>query len=184
MIRPLQHSIYWFLKATVLGAVWAGLFRINAALFKEFAVSDHASWIFLPAALRVLMPLVFRSSGVGGLILGSLFITPPLPGNVVAPLLFAIASGLAPVIGIAICQRIFRLAPDLAGLSAVHLSGLSILCALSNSLCVNFVLFLTHQPSRGALNAVTVFVGDVTGTAMVIYAIAGLLTWTAKMRAS
>lgn len=165
----------WLLRATLLGAVWAILFRFNAHVFKSFALSDHASWIFLPAALRVLMPLVYRSSGVFGLILGSLMITPPTAQNYVAPLLFAVASGLAPVVGIAICNRIFKLPDDLTGLGAVHLAALSLLCGASNSFFVHLCLLLTDAPHRSALSVATIFFGDVAGTAIVLYALSATL---------
>ncbi|MFM7029312.1 MAG: hypothetical protein ACKOXK_11650 [Chakrabartia sp.] len=170
------------MKAIALGVVWAALFRFNAAAFAAFAISDHASWIFLPAALRVLFPLVFRGSGVFGLVLGSLLIVPPSAQALVAPILFALGSGLAPVIGIAICQNIFKLPPDLSGLSATHLAALSLTCGAANSLIVNLCVLLTGGPTHGAIHAVTVFVGDVAGTAIVLYAIAGLLSLIAHVR--
>ena len=148
MIRSFEGALRWLFKAALLGAAWAVLFRFNASVFEDFAISDHANWIFLPAGLRVLMPLVFRSSGVAGLVLGSLLITPPTPDNLMAPLLFALASGLAPVVGIAICNHIFRLPPDLSGLGPIHLLALSLLCGASNSFFVNLCLLLTGSASR------------------------------------
>lgn len=175
MIQSCDEAVRWLLKATLLGAIWAILFHFNAYVFKSFALSDHASWIFLPASLRVLMPLVYRSCGIAGLVLGSLLVTPPTSDHVVAPLLFAVASGLAPVVGIAICKRIFQLPADLAGLAPVHLAALSLLCGASNSLFVHLCLLLTDAPHRSALSVATIFVGDVAGTAIVLYGLSAVL---------
>ena len=55
----------------VVTGLWIGLFALNGWLFDRLAFSEQVSWIFLPAALRMIAVLLAGWVGALGIFLGS-----------------------------------------------------------------------------------------------------------------
>ena len=155
----------------LVAGAWVVLYILNDWLFDHAAISLYASWVFLPAALRMLAVLLFGWTGVLGLFIGS-FITGYYthefdnPGMVIV---LAGLSALAPMVAYLVCARLFGIRADLQGLSAKHLVVLSIVVALVGS-----VLHNLHFSAIGATDAfsdtfIAMFVGDLIGTFVVLY---------------
>jgi hypothetical protein len=147
----------------VVAGVWVCLYVLNDWLFSQVAISVYASWIFLPAALRMLAVLLCGWVGVAGLFIGSLMTA------------FAGLSALAPMMAYLLCIRWFNWQSDLRGLSATQLVVLSLLVALIGASMHNL-----HLIGIGAIDSfgptfVTMFVGDMAGTFIVLYAAKFLL---------
>lgn len=147
--------------------VWLGAFRLNAAMFESFAYSQLANWVFLPAAIRILSVLLLGYTGALGLMLGAyLTLTDSTP--LVHNIILAISSGLAPLAALWLCRRFFPIAADLAGLRASHVLILSLANAAANSLILNSYLASIGHLRGHMLQVMTIFVGDVVGTALVL----------------
>ena len=154
--------------------LWAGAFRLNAAMFNAFEYSQLANWIFLPAAIRILSVLLLGYTGALGLMLGAyltLLPSAPLLHNI----FLAISSGLAPLAALWVCRRLFPIAPDLAGLRAWHVLMLSLANAAANSIILNSYLASVGRLQGQWVQIMTVFVGDVLGTALVLLLLSTLI---------
>ena len=154
--------------------IWLGAFRLNELMFTALAYSQVANWIFLPAAIRILSVLLLGYTGAIGLMLGAyLTLAPELSAE--HSLFLAISSGLAPLAALWLCRRLFTIAPDLAGLRPWHVVILSLANAAANSIILNSYLASVGQLRGHIVQVMTIFVGDVLGTALVLLLLSTLL---------
>lgn len=159
-------------QLTLIAGCWIFLYILNDWLFDHVAISQYASWIFLPAALRMLAVMLCGWVGVLGLFIGS-FVTGYYTHDFTDPAMVIVLAGLsalAPMIAFIACARIFGLRADLQGLSAFQLIALSVSVALVGSVMHNI-----HFAMIGATHAfghtfMTMFVGDLIGTFIMLYA--------------
>lgn len=156
----------------LIAGCWVFLYILNDWLFDNVAVSQYASWIFLPAALRMLAVLLCGWTGVLGLFIGS-FITGYYthafadPGMVIV---LAGLSALAPMVAYIVCAKLFDLRADLRGLSASQLITLSVAVALVGSLLHNAHFMMIGATHTFGHTFMTMFVGDLIGTFIMLYA--------------
>ena len=149
---------------------WYGLFHFNQWLFVSFSVSDQVSWIFLPAAIRMLAVVLFGWAGVFGLLLGSLF-TNPLFDEVspVAALTVSFLSALGPWMAFRACTHWLHLPEDLTGLQPRHLLILSAVGAFFTSVPHCLFYYVSGISPRLFADLITMFTGDLIGTLVVLY---------------
>jgi hypothetical protein len=151
------------------------LFELNGALFSAAVVTDNVSWIFLPAAIRMLAVMLFEWAGVVGLALGGVTVSliHMNPGPMEA-LIQSSVSAIAPMLAYIACRRWLGLPRELGGLNAGHLFVFSVAGGLSNSVLVQAYLFLSERPGAQLIDVIPMFIGDVVGTLIVLY-LAGLV---------
>lgn len=162
---------------------WSALFTFNMAVFSQFNHSTYASWLFLPAALRVLAVLLFEEEAVIGLMLGAYLTLPHDPSSSLAhELLISIFSGLAPAIAIWFCRRSFPITPSLTGLRGIHIVTVSVVSAGANSVLLNLCMAIFGRLNDDIRQIAAVFVGDLTGTAIVLFVLSSVLAlmWKRK----
>jgi hypothetical protein len=166
-----------------LAFAWCGLVAANTAIFQQFIVTPYASLIYLPAALRVIFPLVFHNAGYWGIILGSFCVTQgKVDDGTLDAALLAISSGLAPYIGISIFKTLFQIRPDLVDLKPLHLLALALLCAVSNALLLDMYFSMSGRLMQPLNNLLTVLIGDILGTAIVLCLASFILTFFISRR--
>lgn len=164
----LKASFVWVIECAVLVLIWCVLYVANAALFSAYEMNSYANLIFLPAALRVIYPLVFGSSGVMALILGSYFAFPHTAEiSLLDAVSLAILSGIAPLLGIYVFKFLFNIRPDLADLRPQYLFILALLCAGSNAIVLKLYLLISGDLVHPFRQIATIFIGDFLG--MIIF---------------
>lgn len=183
MTTSIKSGLGWVALAGSLALMWYGFAAANAAIFEQLALTPNATLIYVPAALRVIFPIVFGSAGVAGIIFGSFLVFPgeatdgPLDATIQA-----ILSGLAPLIGLSIFKMLFSTRPDLADLKTVHLVSLALLCAGSNAMVIDLYLIISGHLMQPLAHILTIFIGDVLGTMIVLYIVAFGLTFFISRR--
>lgn len=166
---------------------WMVVFDLNTWLFSQAALTDRASWIFLPAALRIIFILLFQGRGAVGLIFGAYLTLPHTnPNDFSYEILLAVSSGLAPLAAVVFCQRFFTVHSELEGLNGWHIIVLSIASATANAIILN-TLFAMIGRQVASLEAIAaVFAGDVLGAAIVIatisFSLSGILALLRRAR--
>lgn len=169
-------SITQLLCVALSAVLYYSFFRLNAYAFHAFQVHSGASWIFLPAGLRLLCTLLFGGEGAIGLLLASGLLVlvdfPPMEPLtlMVAPLLSAGAPYL-----------VYRLAlrsgmpASLTKLTPLKLAQLGILYAFASA-GLHSIWFSLRGVHPDLLSGfVTMFTGDLVGTLIMLYAIKMLL---------
>jgi hypothetical protein len=189
MTAKFKDVLGWVLLVIGLGLAWYGLASANDYVFQTLALNPNAHLIYLPAALRIIYPLVFREAGVFAIIIGSYFVVQDrvndglrLSDGLLEIVSLSVMSGLAPLIGIAIFKMLFTTKPDLADLKTVHFFALGSLCAASNAVLHNLYYTLSGHAVLPLKLASTIFIGDVAGTVIVLSMLSFALTFFISRR--
>lgn len=189
MTAKFKDVLGWVLLVIGLGLAWYGLASANDYVFQQLALNPNAHLIYLPAALRIIYPLVFREAGVLAIIIGSYFVVQDrvndglrLNDGSVDIVSLAVMSGLAPLIGIGVFKMLSTTKPDLADLKTVHFFALGSLCAASNAVLHNLYYALSGLPVQPLELASTIFIGDVAGTVIVLSLLSFALTFFISRR--
>ena len=183
MTAKFKNVLGWVLLVIGLGLAWYGLASANDYVFQHLALNPNAHLIYLPAALRIIYPLVFREAGVFGIIIGSYFVVQDRVNDGLIDIVsLSVMSGLAPLIGIAVFKMLFTTKPDLADLKTVHFFALGSLCASSNALLHNLYYTLSGHAVLPLELASTIFIGDVAGTVIVLSLLSFALTFFISRR--
>lgn len=158
------------------GALLAGLgyvffYELNAWLFSQVQVTENVSWVFLPAAIRMLAVLLFEWAGVAGLFLGSIAVILGLfTEQPVHALTLATLSSVPSLVTARVVQRSLGITANLGGMTGRHLLVFGLAGGLVNSL-VHTLYFAGREGSLEPFHGfVPMFVGDSIGTLIVLYA--------------
>lgn len=168
---------------TIVAIVWSVAFLLNEALFNAFKLTQLANWIFVPAAVRLLAILLFGRTGALGLVVGAYIVLQTISD---APwpydLVLALTSGAAPLLALALCRRFLVIPPDLAGLRPLDIIILSIASAGCNALFLTVFQYVTAAELQILHHFRIIFVGDMVGTALVMFLLSAILTFALPKR--
>jgi hypothetical protein len=157
-----------FVLGVALG--WFVLFHLNTWLFSRIHLTGFISWIFLPAAIRMLAVMVGGWLGALGLFLGAILTNLSLlkyePFNIV---ILAGLSTLGPLVAFNLCTRLLKLPQDLAGLQYSQLLVFALAGAIFNTIPHNLYFYFTGLSPDAWSGIVPMFVGDLSGTLIVLY---------------
>lgn len=150
---------------------------INEWLFSRLEFTSGISWVFLPAGIRLLATLVCGNAGALGLLIAGILLnffhfhfSDPLRSIV-----GAFCGSAGPWLVYLFAARAYGLNASLANLTPKRLLLLILLCS-SASPAFHNLWFAFHGGSANILHSYLVmFIGDLTGTLIVIYTIKGLL---------
>ncbi|MEY2619840.1 MAG: hypothetical protein RL522_2842 [Pseudomonadota bacterium] len=161
----------------VVALTYILFFKLNDWAFSVAKVSNHISWVFLPAAIRMLAVMLLGWAGVAGLYLGSLTqLGDLLATDPVSALVVAAVSSVPCLVAARLVQRALRVAPDLAGMTGRHL----VIFGLAGGLASSGAHTLYFVWAAGSLDPLAgflpMFVGDTLGTLIVLYVAALALT--------
>jgi hypothetical protein len=168
----------WVLPVGGVALTWVALFELNAYWFEFLAVSPYVGWVFLPAALRVLAVLLFKTRGVLGLFLGALITNASLWGaEWWDALALSAVSALSPALALWLGVRWLDLMPTLDGLKGWQLLALSALAAVSNSVLHGLLFYVIEHEMPWHNAIVSMTVGDFAGTLIVLYSAYFVMRW-------
>lgn len=163
------------LSIAASAALYFGFYHLNLWLFSGLQLHAGATWVFLPAGLRLMCTLVFGGEGALGVLLGSLAIVwlgfplDPLTGVVMA-----FVSAGAPYLAYR-AALMAGMPATLQRLSPASLGVLGLLYAFANSTLHSVWYTLRGVSSSFLHNWITMFVGDLLGTLIMVYVLKMLL---------
>lgn len=165
----------WFhLKVTFGILVGYTLFvALNAYLAGHGRFSGGVVLVYLPAGLRLLLTLVFGWTAFAGLLLSSVAAIYffHFPFELERALVGGVLTVVAPYIAYLSAQRLFGIEPSLRSLDARKLLFCVLLYALVNALLLG--LWVDHVMGLGQPASIVrkVFVADLLGAIVIIYAL-------------
>lgn len=170
--------------AAGIAIVYWLLYQLNDWLFTNFEVSKSISWIFLPAAIRVIAVLLFGWEGVAGLLFGSIVMAFPWHGDASVNSCFvSVLSSISPMLAVTSGAYLMKTKPDLHGLGAKQLFVFALLGALFNSALQNMYFQLSGTAQSWLAGLVPMFVGDFIGTMIVLYCVSMLIRYSLRRAA-
>lgn len=167
------RAVEWVFSLLIIGSVaivWIALFQLNSLFFASIGVSQYISWIFLPAAIRMLSVMLFEWVGAIGLFIGAVVTSDPLlSDNLTNSILLASLSALGPVVAVTLCTRWLRIPANLAGLSPRQLSLFALIGAVCNVIPHNLYFYFSDRMQNPLDGILPMFIGDLLGTIIILY---------------
>jgi hypothetical protein len=156
-------------SAAAVALLWVLLFRLNRWAFSSVDVTIFISWIFLPAAIRMLAVMACDWAGALGLFAGALFTnqTDPAAG-LTDELVLAFLSASGPLVAFWFCTRLLSLPSNLTGLTARQLLVFATMGAVFNAVPHNIYFYLSDRMASPIEGLVPMFFGDLLGTVVVL----------------
>lgn len=156
-------------------AYWS-LYYLNQWVFASLEFTARVSWIFLPAAIRMISVLLFGWRGVAGLLIGTLATCIPVFGVASADTyVFPALSSICPMLAMSLGVYLMKVKADLCGLTAKQLFAFALLGAVFNSVSHNLYFQFSRTAQSWLTGLIPMFVGDLAGTLIVLYVVAAVL---------
>jgi len=149
-------------------------------LFKRWEYAHGIGWIFLPAGARLLCTLLFGNAGTLGLLIASWIMCFffYFPDDFIRSVMGGIFSAFGPYIAFLIIKKSYGLRSSLINLNTKYL----LFCILANAIAsplLHHVWFYMHDQNTEHIfqSFIAMFVGDLIGTLVVVYALKAVLAW-------
>lgn len=176
------RSIFNPIVILISALLYALSFGINTYFLDYFSHSLGVSWVFLPAGLRLLLTLLFASSGAIGIAISSILISIFFYfDGLLLGISAGIVSGLAPFVARYLAFKDMGLTSNLETLNGSKLLNCILIYSLISSL-LHQALFTALDPNNSFFdNLGVMIIGDLLGTIIVIY-VAKLIIFQIKKR--
>lgn len=169
-------------EAAVLSGVSAvmfvAFFHLNALVFGALEHSEGVNWVFLPAGFRILLVLGMGWPGCVGILLGNLYLDLEhlQHGHGLLTTLTATVSGFTPWLVMKGMKHWKFLNAGLQNLTHQQLLNFTLIYAAANALLHQLLwLFMNEHEHQLLVEIWPMFVGDVLGALIMLYAFKGLL---------
>lgn len=156
---------------------FTAMLAANEWLFTRLEFVPGINWIYLPAGMRLLCVLLFGNAGALGLLLISWLVCffYFFPDDYLRSFMGGILAAAAPWIANRIAQQAFGLQASLSNLSPARLLTCIVVYSIASPL-LHHIWFAAHGGTGDLLHGFLVmFIGDLNGTLIVVYAMKGLL---------
>lgn len=179
--HPLRHLL---LQVLATMALFAAMLALNSWLFLRLEFAPGINWIYLPAGMRLLCTLLFAEAGALGLLLVSWLVSFLyfFPGQFERAFMGGILAALAPYLVYRGARDFYGLDGTLRNLTTARLLVLALACSLASPL-LHHLWFALRGQEDVLPGFLAMFVGDLSGTLIVLYGIKGLLTLLPDRRA-
>jgi hypothetical protein len=161
--------------ATVI--MFASTLVLNEWLFLKLEFMPGINWVYLPAGMRLVCTLLFAEAGAVGLLVISWLVSflHFFPNDFSRAFMGGILATVAPYLVYKLAQQVFGLRASLTNLTPRRL----LICIVAYSVAsplLHHVWFFLHGDRVNLIRGfIVMFVGDLTGTLIVIYTMKGLL---------
>lgn len=166
-----RASIHTFAaEAALVATAWIVLYALNGWMFANLEVTEHVSWIFIPAALRMFSVMVLNWSAVMGLFVGAMITNNPVLGeNMIHALIGSTLTALGPYAATHLTIKLLSTANNFQGISPKQLYIFGITGSLCNVVphCIWF--WIDGAASPWPTQFTPMFMGDMIGTTIILY---------------
>ncbi|MCY1269224.1 hypothetical protein D9M68_101830 [compost metagenome] len=158
---------------------------LNEWLFLKLEFVPGINWVYLPAGMRLLCTLLFGGAGAVGLLIISWLVSflHFFPNDFSRAFMGGILATVAPYLVYKLSQRVFGLKASLSNLTPKRLLICVVAYSLASPLLHHIWFFLHGDRVNLVQGFIVMFVGDLTGTLIVIYTMKGTLALLSRRRA-
>lgn len=173
-IPPFRMNLYLVAGTVALHGL---MMLLNEAFFMKAEFLQGIGWIYLPAGTRLLCTLLFGQAGAVGLLIAGWLACYCyyFPGDPLRSTAGAIAGAAGPYLVYLIAQRKLGLRASLTNLTPGRLLWCAAGCPLASPL-LHHAWFALQGGEHLLSGFAVMFIGDLAGTLLVVYAAKGLLT--------
>lgn len=162
----------------ISAVLFVGFFRLNDEVFSWLEHSQGVNWIFLPAGFRVLLVLGMGWPGCVGIFLGNAYLDLEnfQRGHWALTALTALVSGFTPWLVLQFMKRRRMLEANLQNLTHQQLLNFTLIYAAANAVLHQLLWALIPVHNHQLMLEIwPMFVGDVIGALIMLYAFKGLV---------
>jgi hypothetical protein len=163
----------------VLGTIglFLAMLEVNDWLFRRFEFVAGINFVYLPAGMRLLCTLLFAEAGAVGLLLVSWLVSFLwfFPGQFERPFIGGILATAAPYLVYRWAYLRYGLQSSLASLTPGRLMVLIVAFSVASPL-LHHVYFAMRGQQDLVRSFAAMFIGDLTGTLIVIYTMKAMLS--------
>lgn len=164
-----KNSKQLVIEVAIVSVLWVVLFEANKFLLNSLEYSHYISWIFLPAALRIVSVLVLGSPGAIGLFIGALITNHGLlPIDLVDAITLSTLSALCPLIALVVAKPILKIKDDLSGFKPDQLYGLAIIGSLLSCVPHHIYFWASGKVPSPFEGFAPMLVGDILGATIAL----------------
>lgn len=171
----------WLAMVLATMVLFVAMLAVNEWLFRRFEFVPGINWVYLPAGIRLLSTLLFGEAGAIGLLLVSWLVSFYwfFPDDGLRAFMGGILATLAPYAVYRFARHAWGLQASLANLTPRRLLVLVVAYSLASPLLHHLWFALQGQDDllRGFF---VMFVGDLVGTLLVMYAVKLALSLAAR----
>ena len=173
-LASLRLQVAYVLATMVM---FAALLALNEWLFARLEFLPGINWVYLPAGMRLLCPLLFAEAGAVGLLLVSWAVSFLyfFPDQFERAFWGGLVATAAPYGVYRAARYGWGLDVSLANLTPRRLLLLCLACAVASPL-LHHVYFALRGDTDLVRSFLVMFVGDLNGTLIVLYGMKGLLS--------
>ncbi|PRH22467.1 MASE1 domain-containing protein [Burkholderia multivorans] len=170
----------WRLRlASVIGTalVFVVSLWVNQEVFTHSELVRGVNWIYLPSGVRLLATLLLGSDGAIGLLVASWLVDFLyfFPNDPIRSIAGGIIATVAPYATYRLAREHYGLHASLTNLTPKRLLVLALAFSVANPLLTNIWLALRGQTTNIGERFFAMFVGDLSGTLIILYTIKILL---------
>lgn len=145
--------------------------------------NDFIYWIFLPSGLRLISVLLLEFDAVIGLFIGRLITSDDLP-DITSVICISLISAIAPYIAYLFAKYKLDLKKSLTNMTGKQLLLLTLIFAFINSTLHNIYFYITKLEYDFWEDIAVMFIGDFTGSLLVILVSNALILAAIKSKAN
>ncbi|WP_321865262.1 MASE1 domain-containing protein [Paraburkholderia tropica] len=171
----------WRLRlASIIGTVVVFVLSlwINQEVFTHSEFVRGVNWIYLPSGVRLLATLLFGADGAIGLLVASWLVDFLyfFPNDPIRSIAGGIIATIAPYAVYRIARERYGLRASLTNLTPKRLLVLALAFSVANPLLTNIWLALNDNTTNIGERFFAMFVGDLSGAVIVLYAMKALIS--------
>lgn len=166
-----QTQLEFLNNAGLTAIVWVVLFEANAYFAENLALNQYVSWIFLPAAVRLISVLLAGYAGVLGLFVGALLTNMPIDSvTLIHATALSTISAITPLLALWLVKTGLRISNNLMCLRWWHLVIFAAVGAVCNVVATQLYFGLSQSMSGMGNSWWPMLIGDLVGASVVLYA--------------
>jgi hypothetical protein len=165
-------------------ALFLAMLWVNEWLFRHLEFAPGINWIYLPAGMRLLCTLLFAEAGAIGLLLVSWLVSFVyfFPHDPERAFMGGIIAAVAPYAVYRGASRVYGFEASLQRLTPGRLLVLAVVYSIASPL-LHHLWFAWRGQNLLLQGFLVMFIGDLSGTLLVLYGIKALLSLAGRIRA-
>jgi hypothetical protein len=158
--------------------LFAGFLVVNEWLFLRFEYAPGINWVYLPAGMRLVCTLLFGGAGAIGLLIVSWLVSflHFFPHDPVRAFVGGLIGAGAPYLVYILARRRFGLQASLVNLTSRRLLVCILAYSVASPLLHHLWFFIHGDRGNLAQGLLAMFIGDLLGTLIVVYAMKALVS--------
>jgi hypothetical protein len=172
---------HWLVQVLTTMVLFTAMLALNVVLFKALEFAPGISWVYLPAGMRLLCTLLFAEAGAVGLLIVSWLVSFEyfFPNDFERAFMGGLIASGAPYLVYLVARHFYGLDTSLRNLTSGRLLVLALAYSLSSPL-LHHLWFATRGQDDLLRGFFAMFVGDLTGTLIVLYSLKAVLALLAR----